>query len=65
MKLIWIGGAIGFILGAGTTLIYFSLATLFSANGKATLAQPKAAFPPPQDRETATGEADKTRSVGA
>jgi hypothetical protein len=34
MKSFWIGAALGFILGAGLTFLYFSLATLFSAHSK-------------------------------
>jgi hypothetical protein len=66
MKLFWIGSAVGFILGAGATVIYLSLATLFSANGKAALAQ-SSPVPLQQNGETAAGEParEKTRSVGA
>jgi len=34
MKSFWIGGALGFILGAGLASLYFSLATLFSVHKK-------------------------------
>jgi hypothetical protein len=67
MKFFWVGGAVGFILGAAAVIVYLSLATLFSANAKAAFAQSKAAKPLPQDGGTANDEAagDKTRSVGA
>lgn len=67
MKVLLMSGAVGFILGAGITFLYFSLATLFSANAKAALRQPKTAVPRQQESETDAAESktDKTRSVGA
>jgi hypothetical protein len=67
MKVFLIGVALGCILGAGLTFLYFSLATLFSANAKAALPQSKAAVPLAQEGEAVADESatDKTRSVGA
>jgi hypothetical protein len=63
MKLFLMGGAVGLVLGAGITFLYFSLATLFSANAKASLAQSKAETPLQQEIEAEA--AGKTRGAGA
>jgi hypothetical protein len=65
MKLFWIGCAVGIILGGGVAVVYLSLATLFSANSKASLAQSKAARALDQHSGDAKAAEDKTSSVGA
>lgn len=65
MKLFWIGSAVGLALGVGLTFIYYSLATLFSANAKASLRQ-RSNLPLGADDLTAQPGKDeeKARSVG-
>ena len=65
MELLLIGGAIGFILGAGAVVIYFAFGTLVSANDKAGRTQRSANVLPQDSEIPASQEAKKMRSTGA
>jgi len=65
MKLFWIGSAVGLALGVGLTFIYYSLATLFSANAKAGLRQRSNPLPGADEQTAQAGkDEEKARSVG-
>jgi hypothetical protein len=66
MKLFWIGGALGLCLGAGVTFLYFSLATLFSANARAAQQQQRTPIPGEfqSDAENPKNQSAKVRGVG-
>lgn len=66
MKSFWIGGVLGFILGAGLTFLYFSLATLFSVHKKLAVKPSESALPfNDSERPAAESHSDSAKGVGA
>jgi hypothetical protein len=67
MKSFWIGGALGFILGVGLTVLYFSLATLFSVHSKLPLELPETQAREVNGVDTLPDESssESAKSVGA
>jgi hypothetical protein len=63
MKSFWIGGVLGFILGAGLAFLYFSLATLFSVHKKLAVESPEpiSHF---NEREDLSGESESENAKG-
>ena len=63
MKSFWIGGVLGFVLGAGLTFLYFSLATLFSVHNKLALESPEP-ISQLNDRVDLSGESESENAKG-
>jgi hypothetical protein len=66
MKLFFVGGAVGFVIGMAITVMYFSLATLFAANAKFSASRSERHKVTSEGREIALPEFnEKAQGVGA
>jgi hypothetical protein len=65
MKSFCICGAIGFILGAGLTFLYFSLATLFSVHKKLAMDAKPLTRLTDDDELTGDSQSENAKGVGA